>query len=116
MALIATKGPEFFQLGGVFSEVTQRDLLTVVEALEKYHREKSAYPETLGELRWVNIQDMSGGLSTRYEPYQYERSADGDHYDLFAVGPDGEPETEDDIRPVLPERLKTRAGYRPRKD
>ena len=120
VAIIATKGPEAFQMGGLLSYATRQDLRTVVEALEAYREDKAAYPEALEELEdgslRVNVMDMSAGFSTRPEPYQYQRSADGEHYDLFAVGPDGEPETEDDIRPVLPERLRARAGYRPRKD
>jgi type II secretion system (T2SS) protein G len=120
VAILATKGPESFQMGGLLSYATRQDLRTVVEALEAYREDKAAYPEALEELEdgslRVNVMDMSAGFSTKPEPYQYQRSADGEHYDLFAVGPDGEPETEDDIRPVLPERLRARAGYRPRKD
>lgn len=120
VALMATKGPDMFQMGGVLSQVTRQDLVNVVRALEEFHEENAEYPETLedlvrGNLR-INVSDLSAGFSLRPEPYQYQLFAGGKHYDLFAVGPDGEPETEDDIRPVLPEKLKARAGYRPAKD
>lgn len=118
VVLLSTKGPDVFQLGGLFREMTKQDLITVVQALERYHEQRSEYPETLEELvktaspfAPVNVSDMSSGFST--EPYQYLRAADGKSYDLFAVGADGEPGTEDDIRPVLPPSLRDRAGYRP---
>jgi hypothetical protein len=103
-----------------FAEMTRQDLGGLVLALEAYHRRESAYPPTLLELqrklglrRPVNILDHSGGLSLDAAPYRYRLAADGASYDLFAVGPDGRPDTADDIRPVLPDSLQQSSGFRP---
>ena len=103
-----------------FAEVTRQDLGGLVLALETYHRRESAYPPTLLELqrklgfrRPVNILDRSAGLSLDAQPYQYRLATDGASYDLFAVGPDGRPDTADDIRPVLPDSLQKSSGFRP---
>ena len=102
-----------------FSEVARQDLADVVDALETYHRREHAYPPTLIELqrklgfkRPVNILDHSAGLSLRPRLYQYRVGDDGAGYDLFAVGPDGEPDTADDIRLVLPDSLRKLSGLR----
>jgi hypothetical protein len=102
-----------------FSEVARQDMVRVVEALEAYHQRESAYPASLNELqrkagilRPVNIYDHSGGVSLRPTPYHYRLTVDGSSYDLFAVGPDRTPDTPDDIRPLLPESLRKRAGFR----
>lgn len=48
-----------------------------------------------------------------YRLYQYHLAPDGGTYDLYSVGPDGRPGTDDDIRPVLPDSVAARSGYRP---
>ena len=119
--IVASRGPDAFRIGGVLSELTReytrQNLVTVVEGLERYHRQESVYPENLQQLkrsgsgRFISIEDLSGGVSGG--AYQYHRSPDGSSYDLFAVGPDGEPGTADDVRPLLPEALRKTSGYRP---
>jgi hypothetical protein len=103
-----------------FTEMARQDLAEVVAALEAFRERESAYPPSLVELqrklgfkRAVSILDQSAGLSLRPRLYQYRLAADGASYDLFAVGPDGEPDTADDIRPVLPDSLRARSGLRP---
>jgi len=112
-----SRSPIFRQ---AFTEMARQDLVDVVAALETYKQRESAYPPTLLELqrklglkRPVNILDHSGGLSLRPRLYQYQLAEDGAGYDLFAVGPDGEPGTADDVRPVLPDALGKRSGFRP---
>jgi hypothetical protein len=98
---------------------TQQDLATLVGHLEAYHEENAAYPPSLSALqrrpavlRTINIYDQMGGiLSPR--AYRYELSRDGRTYDLYSVGADGEAGTPDDVRPVLPDSLAARTGYRP---
>lgn len=103
-----------------FSEMARQDLGKVVAALELYRQRESVYPASLPELQRklglkhpVNILDRSAGLSLRSPTYQYRLAEDGKSYDLFAVGPDGKPDTEDDIRPVLSDSLRKRSGLRP---
>jgi hypothetical protein len=108
-------------LDQALGEVTRQDLLKLVRALESYHQRESFYPASLPALqsrhlfaRPVNIFDQSAGLSLRFRPFQYRLAEDGSGYDLFAVGPDGEPHTADDIRPALPDSLRRHSGYRPK--
>ena len=81
------------------------DLTRLVVELEAYHGRIGRYPTSLQELvgwpipkRAININDFSAGL-LRQRPYQYHPARDGQTYRLFAVGPDGKPETSDDIYP-----------------
>ena len=109
--------------GDVYDQVavqrTQQDLLVLVRAIESYHEEHDAYPPSLSALqrrpaalRTINIFDpMSGVLEPRV--YAYAVARDGRTYDLFSHGVDGTAGTPDDVRPVLPDSLASRAGYRP---
>lgn len=109
--------------GDVYDQVavtrTQQDLLVLVRAIESYREEHDAYPPSLtalqrrpAALRTINIFDpMSGLLEPRV--YAYSLARDGRTYDLFSSGADGEAGTPDDVRPVLPDSLASRAGYRP---
>jgi hypothetical protein len=96
------------------------DLVKVVRALESHHERHGAYPAQLEALvgspiprRLINVNDNSTGLFALPRPYQYRRAPDGRSYDLFAVGRDGEPGTDDDIRPLLTDSLRFASGYRP---
>jgi hypothetical protein len=98
----------------------EQDLVNVVEALEGYHTEWHEYPRELSllgqgalSLKAVNLTDRSGGLFTARRNYQYVRSADGRTYDVFGVGSDRRAGTADDVRPILPDSLTGRIGYRP---
>jgi hypothetical protein len=102
------------------ADVIRTDLISVVVALEKWHEGRGAYPDRLQALigtplplNMVNIYDHSAGIFRVPRTYQYEVAPDGRSYDLYAMGPDGEPGTEDDIRPALPDSLQARSGYRP---
>jgi len=86
-------------------EITRQYLVEVVDALETYRREQGQYPPSLlamqqkfGLRRPVSIFDPSAGL-LGFKPFHYTLAPDGKTYDLFAVGPDGEPGTADDMRP-----------------
>ena len=99
---------------------TQQDLRKVVNALDAYHAKQGSYPASLQELqrsglttRFVNIYDQSAGVFHLPYTYQYRVAADGSSFDVFSAGPDRAPETADDIRPVLPDSVRTHSGYRP---
>jgi hypothetical protein len=95
----------------------QQNLVQILLALEQDRGTKGRYPATLEELvgrpvptKLINITDQSATLLAMY-PFHYRLSADGESYDLFAVGPDGKPGTEDDIRPVIPDSLLDETGF-----
>ena len=116
IALVSSKGTGGLMFREGFNTFARDDLRTVVTALEAYHAKQSEYPATLEELargRAVNIFDVSGGFTLRFVPYQYHRAADGQSYDLFGVGPDHRSGTADDVRPLLPDSVRVRSGYRP---
>jgi hypothetical protein len=100
-------------------EATRRDLARVVAALESYRERTGAYPTSLAALERpfaippVNIHDQGAGIIRIYRVYEYHLAADGGSYDLFSVGPDGRPGTDDDIRPALTDSVVARSGYRP---
>ncbi len=98
----------------------QQDLVNVVQALEDYRAQWQEYPRELSTLtqgalalKAVNLTGRSPGFLALPRRYQYVRSADGRTYDLFGVGRDRRAGTPDDARPVLPDSLASRSGYRP---
>jgi len=100
-------------------QMAQRSLVEVVFALERYRAAHGNYPPSLQVLvgypvptSLLNINDRSDG-SLIPHPYQYTVSADGQSYDLFAVGPDGRPGTADDITPPIPDSMRSQTGYVP---
>lgn len=105
------------------AEVTaaRNDLGALVRALEKYREEQGAYPPSLvalqqrpAILRTINIYDQTAGL-LKPRVYRYELAPGGESYDLYSLGADGQAGTPDDIRPVLPDSVAARSGYRPRR-
>jgi len=97
---------------------TRAELARLVTELDTYHAESGHYPPSLQILvghplphRLINIYDQSAGVFHQ-RPYTYHVAADGRSFDLFAVGPDGAPGTEDDIRPELADSIMPRTGYR----
>ena len=95
------KRPEFREAR---LQLTRQELADVALALEAYRKQEGRYPpslivlsQRLGLRRPVNIFDPSAGFLTM-RPFQYKLAPDGTSYDLFSVGPDGKPGTEDDIR------------------
>jgi len=103
------------------ARVIQENLLELVIAIDGHHAEAGAYPVSLQvlqrklmPLQIVNIYDQSTGVFTWPRPYQYSIAPDEGSFDLFAVGPDRQAGTPDDIRPELPDSLRSRTGYKPR--
>lgn len=109
---------------GLYSQAkvgaTRNDLVALVHAIEAFHEENGAYPGSLtalqqrpAVLRTINIYDRTAS-ALKPRPYRYEVAPDGDSYDLYSVGEDGEAGTPDDVRPVLADSVAARVGYRPR--
>lgn len=103
----------------VDAKFTQQQLLKVVVAIEDYHAKEHAYPPSLQVLsrrmilsRLVPTTDMSGRGFHLPREYRYVLAPDGESYDLIATGPDNVIGTADDIRPVLPDSIAARSGFR----
>jgi hypothetical protein len=108
------QAPRSFQ-----GQMAQVELVELVKQLEHYHAEHDRYPETLRALPHgpfgvpaSNIYDRSLGVFNRSRLYQYRPARDGQSYVLFSVGPDGRPDTPDDLYPALPDSLAEHAGLR----
>jgi hypothetical protein len=91
-------------------EMAKLDLAELARDLGAYHARHHRYPASLTELRtgpwWIrsrNLYDRSIGVFNLTRPYQYRPSPDRQRYTLFAVGPDGQPGTADDLYPPGPE-------------
>ncbi|MBN2323893.1 MAG: type II secretion system protein GspG [Spirochaetes bacterium] len=82
----------------VNAHITRESIKNAQLALELYRREFGSYPETLDELlSRKNITERSIIEDAWGRTYHYVKI--GDTYELFSVGRDGTPFTQDDIRP-----------------
>jgi hypothetical protein len=115
--LTSTAGKGTYQVG--YQMGIRRGMGDIVAALEEYHSQLHHYPESLGALnqergplRAVPITDMGAGIFhvNVARSYQYSVAPDGLSYVLFSIGPDGEPGTDDDIRPLVPDSLEGKTG------
>lgn len=104
---------------GARTVMVANELTQIVVALDEHRAKAGQYPATLRALvgypvptRLLNVQDQFGGLF-KLRPYEYHVAPDGRSFDLYSVGPDRQPGTEDDVRPVMPDSLLSRTGYRP---
>src|SRR5439155_1397684 len=102
-----------------YDEGAREDLAILVSAIGEYHASHGSFPADLRELqraalpfRIINIRDQSRGMFHPMAVYDYVRAADGGSFDLFSAGADGIPGTADDLRPVLPDSVLARSGYR----
>lgn len=119
VSITMTRDPAFQQTN---LQRIRQDLERVVLALEESHARSDAYPETLealqrerGPLHPLQVIDLGPGVIRLAMPQQFHYivAPDRSSYDLFSVGPDGKPGTNDDIRPVIPDSLRDRTGLRP---
>ncbi len=101
--------------------VAERELGRIVIALETDHTTRRSYVASLKGLQLARfpkellpINDVSGGFIIPPREYVYRVARDGKSYDLLGVGPDGKPDTDDDIRPVLSDSLREHSGFKPR--
>ena len=117
--LSSSAGKGTYQVG--YQLAIRRGMGDVVAALEEYHTQLHRYPETLGALNQergplhaVAIIDIGEGILhvDAARSYQYAVAPDGRSYMLFSIGPDGEPGTDDDIRPLVPDSLQGKTGLR----
>jgi hypothetical protein len=104
--------------GGFRGQMAQVELSELVNQLEHYHSDHHRYPDSLRELRGPfgvpasNIYDRSLGLFNRSHLYQYRPAGDRQSYSLFSAGPDGRPDTPDDLYPVVLDSLAGHSGLR----
>lgn len=112
--------PTFASASAVSSRA---DLTKLVSAIERYRTDTGHYPARLAvftqlpySLKLINTSDFSAGVFSRPREYQYELASDRRTYSLFGVGPDGEPNTADDVHPSLPDSVARRSGYRGRRE
>jgi hypothetical protein len=96
--------------GQITVAMAQADLKEVEAQLQDHRARYHHYPESLDELRVgpfhvpsPNRYDKTVGFFNRTRLYQYRPDADLRSYRLFAVGPDGEPDTPDDVYPAPPD-------------
>ena len=107
---------------------SQAGLVYLVRYLEFYKQGHGHYPSSLIDLREGDNTSLTsrtltdpfsyaGALSTgapEEQPYYYLVSEDGNSYDLFSVGPDGIPYTQDDVYPIILDWYKSVVGLRMR--
>ena len=102
----------FEKRGGVYDDLRAKMAVSMLDALvpviELYKTEHGAYPESLDELlkslpqnSLVMIYDPTDVSLSKSGRRFYYAKADGGHYYLLALGPDGKPFTADDIRPSI---------------
>jgi hypothetical protein len=95
----------------------------VIRYLEYYKLGHGQYPDTLFELQekdntYFDQKDITDPFSyegitnvwNTGQPYYYFVSKDRNHYNLFSIGPDGKPYTQDDIFPEVLEEYKSVIG------
>lgn len=108
---------------GIYLQMSRKNLTQAVMAVEFYKQTNGSYPEKLAQVSPVGpsgipketfLFDSSAGLELikKLQLFQYERSADGNTYYLFGVGPDLTPGTADDVYPDLPQDQLDKVGYR----
>lgn len=102
------------------AKLTRENLVELVVAVDQHKAKTGEYPVSLQVVarrllpfQMLNIYDQSSGVFSLPRPYHYTIAADGESFDLFGVGPDGEPGTGDDVRPELPDSLRGRSGFKP---
>jgi hypothetical protein len=113
-----------FSKNPMFVELARKNLRQDVLALEFYKQTHGKYPQTLEELAIkspgqfksdVDVYDCSAGMqfdAKKLQKYQYELAPDGATYHLFGVGPDGLPNTADDVFPDVSQEEMEHIGYR----
>lgn len=118
--LVTVLGPGNGLYREEYTRGVRENLGELVLALEDYQARAHSYPESLqalqrarGPLRPIQILDLGAGLFRVPQPFVYVRASDGTGYELYSVGPDGKPGTEDDLRPLVPDSLRGRTGLRP---
>ena len=118
MSTAARSGSSAVQQG--YRGAVVQGLAEVVQALEEHRAKAHSYPESLqalqrarGALRPVQVFDLGAGVFRIPRPFQYVVAPDGMSYDLYSVGPDGKPGTEDDIRPAAADSLPGKRGAPP---
>jgi len=96
---------------GGTSQLTQGLLDDSVRSIEFYRLKHGKYPDSLEAVRPENpfIDDPFAGLQSLF---RYSVHNGGESYEIFSIGPDRRPSTNDDLRPS-PETVQG-TGYAPK--
>ena len=95
----------FFGFKGIMVQASQRQLNTVMKDVEFYKMKNGVYPDNLDQMddgkSDIFIYDplRTEGEVKRSDEYNYQKV--GNHYYLFSSGPDGIPNTKDDLYPQV---------------
>jgi hypothetical protein len=94
-----------FGFQGIMVQTSQRQLNSVMKAVEFYKIKNGYYPDSLGQINddnsdiWIYDPLTPGEHVNKSNEYNYQKI--GNHYYLFSSGPDGIPNTWDDIYPQV---------------
>lgn len=88
-----------------FEDISKMQLNSLVKNVEFYKLLHGQYPDSLPQIlqddKMAFIYDASQGMNGTVNRY-YNYKKEGDKYQLFSSGQDGEPGTKDDFYPQLP--------------
>ena len=90
----------------------QHTLPDLVRRLEYYKLQNGRYPQRLEDMGREVVSLLALHPKGSFGKIHYDLSADGRTYHLFAVGPDGEPFTSDDIPPDIGPAEAAKTGWR----
>ena len=91
--------PDLERGRALLERVAQRDLSGLDSRIESYRARVGRYPRDLAELGGRQPIDPVANFGRRGQPipYVYEVDSTGSEYRLFSAGPDGIPDTADDL-------------------
>ena len=90
-------------------------LNSLVKNIEFYKLQNGVYPDSLKQLliddKVAPIHDPIAGMKSKRDNYFNYRKVN-DNYTLFSSGPDGIPNTKDDLYPIIIINDSSRIGFR----
>lgn len=87
---------------GIFREIAQKDLNTLVKDVEFYKIQSGNYPQNLQQLSKDNDESLFiDPTQTRQKKHFFYYERHEGRYELFSCGEDGLPHTKDDIYPQI---------------
>jgi len=96
-------------------QITQMQLNSLVKNIEFYKLQNGVYPDSLKQLliddKVAPIHDQIAGMKSKRDNYFNYRKVN-DNYTLFSSGPDGIPNTKDDLYPIIIINDSSRIGFR----
>lgn len=87
-----------YQIKLVYPQKTKKELSEMSEWIEKCNEKFGEYPKDLNEVIGNNPMRQHWDNDAWSRPYKYATLKDGKEFLLISAGPDGQFETEDDIK------------------